>query len=84
LELGHLLHSPLSNPPDEKQRQLKSRHLSVPSAQELLNSNYSGEDRVDQFVTLSKEETALDSVISYPTSVSTLLEYPSQDQHGSG
>ena len=88
MEPGYLLHSPLTRPSSANARHLKSRHPFLPAAQHLTSiSDKTTYVRRTGRITngMRRGRTApQDSAFSSPTPVTTLLEWPSQEEPGSG
>jgi len=88
MEPGHLLHSALTRPSSAVARRLKSRHPLVPAAQQLISSSDINSIRAAQWADHQWNAEWLENTTRLrtfiPNTPPTLLEWPLQDQRGSG
>ena len=82
MEPGYLLHSALTCPSSANTRRLKSRHPFVLAEQHLISSSDNPNIPAAQWP--GGRTTPQYSSFSSPSLAPTLLERPSQEQHGSG
>jgi len=90
MEPRHLLPSALTRPSSANARRLKSGHPFVPAAKQLISLSDNNNIRAALWVDhdgmrrRSGCTTLRGFVLSSPTSAPTLLEWPSQEEPGSG